>query len=231
MSAVSNPVPIRFMIDSADRERVEPWLATGIFAGVTTNPTILQRSRRSIADIPDIYRWAGGDAGREVCFQVWGETAEQLYRAGMWIREVAPTATVKVPVTRAGVEAASRLRAHDVPILLTVLYSAKQMLLASALGARYVAPYYNRMLVNGRDALAEIGRMTDVVPQDGGGPLVLAASLKSARDVVALAGVGVRAFTCPLEVVEDLFRDDLTAGSVRDFEQAIVDMGDAPDLG
>ena len=63
MSAVSNPVPIRFMIDSADRERVEPWLATGIFAGVTTNPTILQRSRRSIADIPDIYRWAGGDAG------------------------------------------------------------------------------------------------------------------------------------------------------------------------
>jgi transaldolase len=38
-------------LDTADRAAAEPLLATGLFAGLTTNPTILQRADRGVADI------------------------------------------------------------------------------------------------------------------------------------------------------------------------------------
>ena len=43
-------------LDTADRGAAESFLATGLFAGVTTNPTILQRASLGVTDIPDIYR-------------------------------------------------------------------------------------------------------------------------------------------------------------------------------
>jgi len=52
-------------IDSADRDQVERLLATGLFAGVTTNPTILRRSGLTVDDAPDVHRWARA-AGAEV---------------------------------------------------------------------------------------------------------------------------------------------------------------------
>ena len=142
----------------------------------------------------------------------------------MRLREVAPEAIVKVPCTEAGASVITRLHRHGVPTLLTAVYAAKQALIGSALGVKYIAPYYHRMLVQGRDALAECARLADALPQDGSGPILLAASLKSARDVVALTGVGLRAFTAAPEVLEDLVADQLTAGAVDVFEQHMAEL-------
>ena len=49
---------IRLYLDTADRAAAEPLLATGLFAGLTTNPTILRRAGLTGDAIPDIYSWA-----------------------------------------------------------------------------------------------------------------------------------------------------------------------------
>lgn len=216
--------PVRFFIDSADRAAAEPWLRTGMFSGVTTNPQLLREAGQHVSDIPDIYAWARDSGAREVCFQVWGTTPDEQYRSAMQIREAAPNATIKVPVTPVGATAISRLRDQDIPVLMTAVYSAKQALVGSALGVKYIAPYFNRMFRAGRNAPDEIAHMTAAIPQDGTGPMVMAASIKSAQHLVTLTDIGVRVFTISPEIIEDLFSDDLTAKAVRDFEEFMGDV-------
>lgn len=75
-------------VDTADRDTAEDLLATGLFTGVTTNPTILQRASRSVSDIPEIYRWATAAGAREVFFQAWGEDTATLVERGRLLREL-----------------------------------------------------------------------------------------------------------------------------------------------
>jgi transaldolase len=49
---------VKLYVDTADRVAAESLLATGLFQGVTTNPTILQRASKGVADLKEIYRWA-----------------------------------------------------------------------------------------------------------------------------------------------------------------------------
>src|SRR5699024_8975699 len=42
-------------LDSADTDELIPMLATGLFSGVTTNPAILDRAGRSVADLPELH--------------------------------------------------------------------------------------------------------------------------------------------------------------------------------
>lgn len=213
-----DPIPVRIFADGAARDEVEPWLATGLVSGVTTNPTLLKRAGLRMTDIPEVARWAAGDGEREVCFQLWGDTEEEQYANAMRLHELAPAALIKIPVTPAGTSVITRLQRQEVQVLLTAVYAAKQAAIASALGVRYFAPYYNRMLVAGLDGAAEIGAMAAAIPQDGRGPLILAASVKSGRQVVELLQVGVRAFTLPPAVIADLFSDPLTDHAIADFE-------------
>ena len=100
---------INFFIDSAEQDAVVPWLRTGMFQGVTTNPQLMQAAGRKLADIEDIYTWARAGGAKEVCFQVWGADADAQYRSAMQIREAAPGSTIKVPCTIMGAEVTSRL--------------------------------------------------------------------------------------------------------------------------
>lgn len=213
------PIPIRIFADSAVRQDVEPWLRTGLLHGVTTNPTLLKRAGLTVADIPEVAKWAAGDGEREVCFQLWGDTAEDQYANAMRIHELAPTALIKIPVTPAGVTVISALHRQGIEVLMTAVYAAKHAVIASALGVRYFAPYYNRMRVAGLDGAAEIGRMAAAIPQDGRGPLILAASVKSGQQVMELLQAGVRVFTLPPAVIQDLFDDGLTDRAIADFEE------------
>ncbi|GAA1371985.1 transaldolase family protein [Luteococcus sanguinis] len=221
--APGQPVPIRIFVDSAVRAEAEPWLATGIAHGLTTNPTLLKRAGLRLSDIAEVAQWAGAE-GREVCFQLWGETVEEQYAAAMRLREICEHATMKVPVTPVGATVIQRLHAQGVPVLMTAVYSATQVTIASAMGVRYLAPYFNRMQLAGRDALEQIRAMTSAVPQDGLGPLVMAASVKSADQVMQLVGAGVRVFTLPPAVIAELFDDELTTRAVADFAADMADV-------
>lgn len=224
MASSVSPHKINFFADSADRDRVLPWLSTGLLSGVTTNPQLMREAGRHLSDISEIYTWAREGGAREVLFQVWGDTVEDQYRSGMQIREAAPGCTVKVPCTVIGAEVITKLVDQEIPVLMTAVYSGKQALIGSALGVKYIAPYFNRMFRAGRNALDEIAHMTRALPQDGTGPLIMAASIKSADHLVALSDIGVRVFTVSPDVLDDLFRDELTAKAVLDFERFMEDV-------
>ena len=210
----------RFYADSADVDVVAELLADGLISGVTTNPTILERGTRSVTDIPDLYsRWAE-EGAREIFFQAWGATADELMRNAERIAALGDLAVVKVPATRAGFAAASALTGGGVPVLVTAVYSPAQALAAASLGVRYIAPYLGRLNDAGRDGLDEIGRMQALVA--GSGTAVLAASLRSPSDLIELALRGITHFTAAPPVLLAALQDDVSDRSAAEFEAAVA---------
>ncbi|GLW07085.1 fructose-6-phosphate aldolase 1 [Microtetraspora sp. NBRC 13810] len=211
---------LQLYLDTVNRTVAEPLLRTGLFAGVTTNPSLLRRAGLSWAELPAFHSWAVGHGARDVFFQAVGGSAEDLARSGRELAAIGPRVVVKVPATRAGVEAAASLVRDGVPVLLTAVYHPAQALVAAAVGARYLAPYVGRMSDNGRPGVEGVAAMVRVLRGTGARAEILAASLRGVEDVVALAEAGVTAFALPPQVAEALLADPLTEQAAADFEEA-----------
>ena len=213
----------RLYVDSADAEQVSRLLAAGVVRGVTTNPTILERGGRAASDIPSLYAQWEAEGAREIFFQTWGESRTDLLRNADTIRGLGERVAVKVPATAEGFAAASALVADGASVLITAVYSAGQALAASSIGARYIAPYLGRLRDAGVDGDALIARMQEVCV--GSETNVLAASLRSAGDVVGLRLAGVPYFTAAPAVIDELLQDEVSDRSAAEFEAAMARIG------
>jgi TalC/MipB family fructose-6-phosphate aldolase len=212
---------VRLYLDTADRVAAEQLLATGLFAGVTTNPTILRRASQSVTDIADIYRWAIDAGAREVFFQAWGEDTATLVKRGYELRGLGEQVVVKLVASRAGAAACAALAADGVPTLLTAIYNPAQAVVAAAAGAVYIAPYLGKLDDAGRDAVGDVTAMQEVLAATGSSTKILLASIRDVGSVVELARRGVDCFTMGPAVAEQFFTDELTAQAEQVFEDAI----------
>ena len=216
---------VRLYVDSADRAAAEDLLATGLFHGVTTNPTILRRAGRHVGDIPEIHRWAVAAGAREVFLQSWGDDTAALVRRGEELRALGDEVVVKLVASRAGAAACATLARHGVPTLLTAVYDPVQAVVAAAAGATYIAPYLGKLAEAGRDAVGTVAAMQELLTATGSPTRILLASLRDAASIAALARVGVTHFTMGPDVAEQMFADELTAQAVLPFEDAVREGG------
>lgn len=215
---------MRLYLDTADRAAAEDLLSTGLFTGVTTNPTVLQRSGLGVGDAPGIYAWAVAAGAKEVFFQAWGEDTATLVQRGEELRSLGDEVVVKVVASRAGAAACAQLSAHGVPTLLTAVYAPGQAIVAAAAGATYIAPYLGRLDDAGRDGIAEVTAMQEVLRATGSTTRILLASIRDVPSMVTLARRGVDCFTMGPDVAEGFFTEHLTAAAVQDFEDAVRTM-------
>lgn len=214
-------------IDSASRSDVERLLATGLFAGVTTNPTILARAGLGIADTPAVVAWAQAAGARRVFAQVVGTTAEAMEQHGWELAGLGPDVVVKVHATLPGLTAARRLTHADVPVLVTAIYHASQAVLAQAAGAGWIAPYVGRMFGLGMDATAQVRQMSATLAAGGTGCRVLAASVRTADQVAELAAAGAADLTLSIALCDSLVSDPNTVAAAATFERDAAGPGGA----
>lgn len=211
---------VRLFLDSADRAAWERWLPTGLFFGITTNPTILDAAglRCRLPVIADLVGDALAHGIDEVQVQSWGTETASLIRNGLAVAALSPRVVVKVPITFEGIRAVSALHRAGVRTTLTAVYTAHQALTAAAAGSDYVAPYFGRINDLGRDGLAEIGRMHAILRACGRPTRLLVASLRAAEDLALLAAAGIDTFTFSAKVAEALFADADTIKASSQFE-------------
>ncbi len=204
-------------IDSADRDLITELWGSRVFAGVTTNPTILDRSGLGQRDLPELHAWLTGLGVRQVYVQVLGRTRDEMLRSAEGIRALGSVA-VKVPATAEGYAAARALVDDGAQVLLTAVYHPVQALMARDCGIQGVAPYVGRMSDAGRDGVASVIAMQQAI---GTAPTrILAASLRSVDDVARLAAAGVPDFTVGGAVARAMLDDDLSRAAVEEFEAA-----------
>lgn len=212
-------------LDTADVAEWGRLMPTGIFCGITTNPLLAQRAGLVYPDID----WAAlaGQArdlgASELHAQVYGtpagyvDWAGQLYDAG---KTAGIETVVKIPLVEEAIRVVPAIRALGGRILMTACYDAKQMLIAKALGADFIAPYAGRMDEAGIDVAAHLSAMVEM-NSDGGKPCaVLAASLRSAAQMVSMSRVGVEHFTIAPAVADDLLTTGPSIEALMQFEEA-----------
>src|SRR3954451_7359136 len=215
---------VRLYLDTADQDAAEALLGTGLFTGLTTNPTILQRASRGVADIPDIYEWATASGAREVFFQAWGQDTGTLVERGRALRELGDEVVVKLVASRAGMAACAELVSDGIPTLLTAVYNPGQAIVAAAAGATYIAPYLRRLTAAGRDGTGDVLAMHELLTATSSPTKVLLASIPDVPAMVYVARHGVDCFTMAPTVAEQFFADELTAEADRTFENAVAAM-------
>lgn len=214
----------RLFLDTADVAEWDKLLPLGIFHGVTTNPILLQRAGQPCV-IPNIHAMASKalQYTEEFMCQAWGRNVEDLVQCGLDL--AAPSKkriVIKVPVTAEGVQSARILIEEGVRVCLTACYDHKQALIATSVGAEYIAPYLGRMSEAGKDGQAECLKMQEIVLGMKGDTRILVASIRDAQTMVDLAAQGMETFTFSPEVARELFLEPLTIKAAKDFEEAAV---------
>ncbi len=231
-AAPAFPMTLQLLLDTADVHAWRTWLPSGLFRGVTTNPTLLRRAGQPCS-LPGLQALAGQAfelGARELHLQTWGATVEAATACGLALAALDPARVlVKVPLTREGAETARRLVEAGVPVTFTACYEVPQVLIAAALGARYVAPYLGRISDSGRDGHAELEAMQRCLDGLGSSTRLLVASLRRPEDLARLAAAGMGTFTLSPELAAALFASEATAAAAATFERDAAVMRSEPD--
>ncbi|MEI7665568.1 MAG: transaldolase family protein [Synechococcaceae cyanobacterium ELA263] len=212
---------LRLFLDSADPQAWSQWLPSGLFHGITTNPTLLKQAGQPcrLEHLRQLSQQALDLGCRELHLQAWGGDAASYLACGRQLASLAlGPIVVKLPVTRAGASAARALIADDIAVTFTACYEVPQVLIAAALGAAYIAPYLGRIGDQGRDGLAELVSMQHSLDGLGSSVRLLVASVRQPADLGRLAAEGLSTFTISPAIAAGLFGSEATATDARRFE-------------
>lgn len=213
---------LRLYLDTAELTAWQKWLPTGLFYGVTCNPSLLQRAK--VTCHPDtlipMAKAAFQLGAKEVHLQAWGDSADALLKIGQTLGSADSRIVVKLPATQAGTTAAKSLVASGIPVTLTAVYAVHQVLIAAAVGASYVAPYLGRMTDAGQDGRAAVATMQTMLKSVKSDTRILTASIRSIDDISVLAAQGVDTFTFSEKIANSFFDVPATTEATAVFEQA-----------
>ena len=213
---------MKFIIDDADVEAIKNLYEYFPVEGVTTNPSILAKSKRPPYEVlGEIREFIGKDADLHV--QVVSKSAEDMVtEAKEMQKRLGENTYIKVPTTREGLKAMKLLSAKGVKITATAIYTPMQAFLAAKAGAAYAAPYVNRIDNLGADGIETVKKIHDIFQNNGLKTEVLAASFKNSQQVLELCAYGIGAATIAPDVIEGLIKNDAVTAAVgaftKDFE-------------
>ncbi len=199
---------MKFFVDTADIAEIRALAETGLIDGVTTNPSLILKSGRPMAEvIAEICAVVGGPVSAEVA----ATDAAGMIAEGRHLAKIAGNVTVKVPLTWDGLKACRVLTGEGTMVNVTLCFSANQALLAAKAGATFVSPFIGRLDdlgVDGMELIREIRAIYD--NYDALKTEILAASIRSADHVKQAALVGADVATVPPAVLKGLAQHQLT---------------------
>lgn len=205
-------------LDSANVAEVERLARIFPIAGVTTNPSIIAASKESIWEVLPRLQKVIGENG--VLFaQTMSRDAQGMVNEAKRLNNAVPGIVVKIPVTSEGLVAIRQLKKEGIVTLGTAVYSASQGLLAALAGAKYVAPYINRVDAQGGDGIRTVQELQTLLEQHAPDSKVLAASFKTPRQALDCLLVGCEAITLPLDVAQQMLDTPAVESAVEKFEQ------------
>ena len=198
---------MQIFIDTTDITALKRAAETGLVDGVTTNPTLIAKSGRPIAEVI-----------AEICDIVTGPVSAEamacdavtLEREGRKLAKIAENVVVKLPLTRDGLIACRALSDDGVKTNVTLCFSANQAMLAAKAGASFISPFVGRLDDLGFDGMDLIRDIRAVYDNYGFDTEILAASIRTTAHVKEAALVGADCVTIPPAVFEELFRHPLT---------------------
>ena len=205
---------MRFFVDTADIAAIRELHDLGMVDGVTTNPSLILKSGRAIAEVTrEICELVEGPVSAEVV----AADAQGMIREGKHLAEIAPNIAVKVPLTWDGLKACKALSDDGHMVNVTLCFTAAQALLAAKAGATFISPFIGRLDDIGLDGMELIADIRTIYDNYGFETNVLAASIRSVNHVIDCARIGADVITAPPAVIKAMASHVLTDKGLDQF--------------
>ena len=200
---------MKIFLDCSDTELIAQGFSTGLIDGITTNPSLMKKAgqdpKEVIQQISEIFPW---DAS--ISAEVIADNADGMIEEAQEYLELGSNITIKVPMTREGLKACKELSADEIPVNVTLVFSAGQAVLAAKAGATYVSPFVGRLYDQYWDGIQLVEEIADVYATHEIKTQILAASIREARQVPACFRVGADIVTLPWDIFQQLYDHQLT---------------------
>lgn len=208
--------------DSASLEELAALCAEFPVYGITTNPSIILKAVEAGQRLDDVTlaRRLLDLCPGPVFMQPTATPSTDLHSEALRYAEVDSARIVlKLPMTRDGLAVSQALRQDGVRYAFTAVYSLAQAYCGIAAGAEWIIPYVGRMRRAGVDCCQRVIQMAQLLAQQGTNTRLLAASLKTASDVIEVTLAGANDITAQPEVIRTLIEDELTITALDQFER------------
>lgn len=208
---------MKLLIDDANLDAIKAIVALYPIDGVTTNPTILSKAgenpKERLIKIRDLI---GPD--KDLHCQVVADSKEEMKeQARKLVKLLGDNTYIKIPSNGEGFKAMEELSSEGIKITATGIYSPLQGFLAAKAGAKYLAPYVNRIDNLGYDGLAVAMRIQNILEANNFEAEILAASFKNSNQVLELVERGVGALTLGSAVFDGLVNDRNVDFAIKTF--------------
>ena len=216
---------MQFFIDTADPSEIKKYWDMGLIDGVTTNPSLASQVGRPFKDlVKEIFTIVNGPISLEVL----ATDFDGIMREAKSLSLLNTNVVVKVPLILEGLKAVKALSSEGIKTNVTLVFSTSQALLAAKAGATYVSPFLGRLDDIGQDSSMLLEEIVTVMANYDFPTKVLAASIRSSRQVALAALLGADVATIPPQILEKLAQHPLTDKGLERFLKDYKEAGLEP---
>jgi len=205
---------MKFFIDTANIAEIKEGLALGMVDGVTTNPSLIAKEKKSFEDVvKEILKIVDGP----VSLEVMSMEAKAMFAEGKKLMRLGDNVVIKVPLSTEGLKATKMLAKEGIDVNQTLIFSPLQALMAAKAGARYVSPFVGRLDDIAHDGMDLTSQIITIFDNYGYETEVIVASIRHPRHVLDAALMGADIATIPFKVIAQLAQHPLTDKGIAMF--------------
>tara|TARA_B100000900_G_scaffold281069_1_gene240458 strand:+ start:1482 stop:2135 length:654 start_codon:yes stop_codon:yes gene_type:complete len=205
---------MKIFLDSADINEIRELSKTNFIDGVTTNPSLIAKSGRNILEvIEEICSIISGPVSAEVTAT---DYETMMLEANRFIK-LAKNVSIKVPLTRDGLQTCRTLSEKGVSVNVTLCFSPSQAILAAKAGASFISPFVGRLDDIGQNGLDLIYDIVEIYNNYNFKTEVLVASVRGVHHIVESAKIGANIVTIPAKTFKEMYNHPLTDKGLASF--------------
>jgi len=209
---------MKFFVDTANLDQIIEAKELGILDGATTNPSLMAKEGiKGKKNIFDHYAKICDIVQNDVSAEVISVDYEGMIKEAEELVQISEHIVVKIPMIKDGIKAIRYLSEKDIKTNCTLVFSAGQAILAAKAGATYLSPFIGRVNDITWDGIELIKEIAEVYAVQMYETEILAASIRSPRQIVDCAKYGADVVTSPLKSILGLLNHPLTDIGLKQF--------------
>ncbi len=209
---------MKIFLDTSNVEEIKSAYSTGMIDGVTTNPSLIAKEgkdfKQVINEIVDIFK---NEKDISISAEVISTNSEAMIKEAEELSKIHKFITIKVPIIPEGIKAIKELSRKNIKTNATLCFSTFQAILAAKAGATYVSPFLGRLDDIGLNPINLIAEIKKIFTNYNYETKILAASIRSHRQVVDCSLIGVDVVTLPVKIFNQMFNHPLTDKGLKTF--------------
>ena len=209
---------MKFFIDTADLKEIEQAASYGVLDGVTTNPSLMAKvGIKGRENILAHYKAICDLVDANVSAEVISTDYEGMIKEAHELVKIDDKIVVKIPMIPDGVKAIKQLSSEGIRTNCTLIFSSGQAILAAKAGASFVSPFVGRLDDISSEGMRLIAEMVTIFDNYSFETEILAASVRHPMHIIECARMGADVVTCPLSVIDQLFKHPLNDSGLEKF--------------